>query len=66
MWSRGSAVFMNKCQNGDEDQSDFDHGMTVGARQGGMSISKADLLENALLMREVRGEGPNWSKLTGR
>ena len=60
------------------DLSDFDRGMIVGARQGGLSISEtADLLgfscttgsrvgRNALLMREVRREGPNWSKLTGR
>ena len=69
------------------DLSDFDHGMIVGARQGGLSISEtADLLgfcttvsrvcrewceklktsseqqfcgQNALLMREVRGEGPD-------
>ena len=78
------------------DLSDFDRGMIVGARQGGLSISEtADLLgfscttvsrslqrmvrktkkhpvssssagRNALLMREVRGEGPDWSKLTGK
>ena len=76
------------------DLSDFDHGMIVGARQGGLSITEtADLLgfshrtvarvcrewckkqnrrvavlqaETHLLMREVRGEGPDWSKLTGR
>ena len=79
------------------DLSDFDRGMIVAARQGGLSISEtADLLgfshttvsrvcrewckkkqkrhpvssssagRNVLLMREVRGEGPDWSKLTGR
>ena len=48
-WSRGLAVFLTKCQNGEEIEieeiSDFDHGMIVGARQGGLSISEtADLL----------------------
>ena len=76
------------------DLSDFDCGMIVGARHGGLSISEtADLLgfslhnslwslqrmvrknkkhpvsssfagRNILLMREVRGEGPDWSKVT--
>ena len=76
--------------------SDFDRGMIIGARQGGLSISEtADLqgfsrttvsrvcrewsdktlniqwaavlrAKNVLLMREVRGEGPDCSKLTGR
>ena len=73
------------------DLSNFDRGMIVGARQGGLSISEtADLLgfswdsrrstendaekkhpvrnssvgRNALLIREVRAEGPDWSKLT--
>ena len=77
------------------DLSDFDRGMIVGAREGGLSISEtADLLafssatslgfaengaknqkrpvsssslgRNALLMKEVRGEGPDWSKLIER
>ena len=94
-WSGGSAVFQTKCQNGEE-MCDFDRGMIVGARQGGLSISEtADLLgfccttvsrvcrewcgkkkkhpvssssvgRNVLLMGEVRGEGPDLSKLTGR
>ena len=77
------------------DPSDYDRGIIVGARQGGLNISEtADLLGfhtqqslqfaengtknkkhpvssssvgiNVLLMKEVRGERPDWSKLTGR
>ena len=74
------------------DLSDFDWGMIVGARQGGLSISEtADLLgfseqnlcregcekqktfseqqfcgKKVMLMSEVRREGSDWSKLTGR
>ena len=29
-------------------------------------VSSSSVGRNALLMREVRGEGPDWSKLTGR
>ena len=75
------------------DLSDFDHGMIVGARRGGLSISEnANLMgfsgttvsrvcrecckkhlgsscsagRNVLLIREVREEGPDSLKLTGR
>ena len=73
------------------DPNDFDLGIIVGARQGGLNISETAGLttvsrdlqrmvrktkkhpvssssvgRNVLLMREVRGEGPDWSKLTGR
>ena len=68
------------------DQSYFDRGMIVGAKQGGLSISetahflgfshktaengtenkKPPVRQNALLIREVRGERPDCSKLIGR
>ena len=39
------AAVLTKCQNGEEMSSDFDYGMIVGARQGGLSFSEtADLL----------------------
>ncbi len=46
MWWRGLAEVQTEHQNGRKrDLSDFEHGMVVGARRAGLSISKtADLL----------------------
>ena len=48
MWLRSSVVSQTKFQSGEEMwcvKSDVDHGMIVGARRGGLSISEtADLL----------------------
>ena len=37
-----------------------------GAKSKKHPVSSSSVVENALVMREVRGEGPDWSKLTGR
>ena len=90
-WSRGSTVFSDQKNRIGKacDLSEFDHGMIVVARQGGLSSSETvDLLgfahttvsrvckekhagssisvgRNVLLMREVRGQGPEWLKQEG-
>ena len=60
--------------------SDFDGWMIVGARLGGLSISESapgifmhnslefteNSAKNKCLVNEVRGEWPDWFKLTGR
>lgn len=53
---------------------DFDHGIIAGSTLAGLSILETDkqtisresVLRNVLLMREVRGEWPNWMELTRR
>ena len=46
-WSKGSAVFQTSVTIGEKcDLLDFDHGVIIGARQGGLNISEtADLLK---------------------